>query len=53
MEVGCPGGPGAANTITSQGGWPPSDQYNPQPSHEPPAQAKAKGPVDINQRRQW
>ena len=41
--------------MTPQGGRAPSDQYNPQPSHEPPAQApiapvtqKPKGPVEIN-----
>ena len=32
-----PRGPGAATAITPQGGRAPSDQYNPQPSHEPPA----------------
>ena len=50
-----PRDPGAATAITPQGRRAPSDQYNPQPSHEPPAQApiapitqKPKGPVEIN-----
>ena len=35
-----PRNPGAATSITPQGGRAPSDQYNPQPSHEPPAPSR-------------
>ena len=53
-----PRDPGAATANTHQGGRAPSDQYNPQPSHEFPAPPpitpvtqKPKGPVETNQRR--
>ena len=55
MEVGCPGTQGLQLQSQPQGRRDPSDQYNLQPSQEPPAQAliapviqKPKGPVEIN-----
>ena len=50
-----PRDPGAPTANTHQGGRALSDQFNPQPSHEPaapppiaPVTQKPKGPVEIN-----